>query len=34
MEKERFIEYIMHYLKKADAEQLKTIFIYSKKLVG
>lgn len=33
-EKERFIEYINYYLQRADAEQLKTLFIFSKKLVG
>lgn len=34
MEKERFIEYINYYLQRADVEQLKTLFVFSKKLVG
>lgn len=32
-EKERFIEYINYYLKKASAEQLKALYFYSKYLV-
>lgn len=32
-EKERFIEYINHYLQKASVEQLKALYFYSKYLV-
>lgn len=32
-ERERFIQYISHYLHKASVEQLKALYFYSKYLV-
>lgn len=32
-ERERFIQYITHYLQKASVEQLKALYFYSKYLV-